>query len=94
MGYTEPCLFESDEQIAAAAIDAAHPNNAGISLEKLQGRGWMRLAVPERRLITIQPWDPSAIQAIDALAAFINEATEALAALTRGEEIVTGEEDS
>ena len=23
------------------------------------------LAVPERRLITIQPWDPSAVQAIE-----------------------------
>ena len=50
MGYTDACLFESDEAIAARAIDAAHPYNAGISLESLKEKGWRRLAVPERWL--------------------------------------------
>jgi anaerobic selenocysteine-containing dehydrogenase len=48
MGYTEPCLHESDEQIAAQALDTSHPYNAGITFEKLKERGWMRLNVPER----------------------------------------------
>jgi anaerobic selenocysteine-containing dehydrogenase len=48
MGFTEPCLFESDEEIAAAAIDTRHPYNAGITFEKLKEKGWMRLNVPER----------------------------------------------
>jgi len=50
MGYTEPCLFESDEEIAAVAIDTTHPYNAGITFEKLKEQGWMRLNVPERWL--------------------------------------------
>jgi anaerobic selenocysteine-containing dehydrogenase len=48
MGYSEPCLHESDEEIAAQAIDTGHPYNAGITFEKLKERGWMRLNVPER----------------------------------------------
>lgn len=48
MGFTEPCLFDSDEEIAAAAIDTTHPYNAGITFEKLKEQGWMRLNVPER----------------------------------------------
>jgi len=48
MGYTEPCLFESDEEIAAVAIDTSHPYNAGITFEKLKEKGWMRLNVPAR----------------------------------------------
>ncbi|HEX4328949.1 MAG TPA: molybdopterin oxidoreductase family protein [Burkholderiales bacterium] len=48
MGFTEPCLFDSDEEIAAVAIDTTHPYNEGITFEKLKERGWMRLNVPER----------------------------------------------
>lgn len=47
MGFTEDCLFESDEAIAAAAF-ADHPYNAGIDIASLKAAGWQRLAVPER----------------------------------------------
>jgi anaerobic selenocysteine-containing dehydrogenase len=48
MGFTEHCLSESDETIAAQAIDARHPYNAGISVERMKEVGWQRLNVPER----------------------------------------------
>ena len=48
MGFTEPCLFEGDEEIAAQAIDTTHPWNAGISIARMKEAGWQRLAVPER----------------------------------------------
>jgi anaerobic selenocysteine-containing dehydrogenase len=48
MGFTEACLFESDEAIAAQAIDKRHPYNAGISVERMKETGWQRLSVPER----------------------------------------------
>jgi anaerobic selenocysteine-containing dehydrogenase len=48
MGFTEDCLFEDDETIAAQAIDRRHPYNAGISVERMKETGWQRLNVPER----------------------------------------------
>jgi anaerobic selenocysteine-containing dehydrogenase len=47
MGFADPCLADSDEALAQCAL-AAHPNNAGINMARLQEQGWQRLAVPER----------------------------------------------
>ena len=46
MGLDDPCLFESDEAVAAAAL-AAHPGNAGITIDSLRNAGWQRLNVPQ-----------------------------------------------
>lgn len=48
MGFLEACLHESDETIAAQAIDRRHPYNTGISVERMKETGWQRLNVPER----------------------------------------------
>ncbi|MBU6436759.1 MAG: molybdopterin-dependent oxidoreductase, partial [Betaproteobacteria bacterium] len=47
MGYTEPCFADSDEQLAAQAIDSTHPRAAGISWATLRTQGWQRCAVPD-----------------------------------------------
>ncbi|MBK9607109.1 MAG: molybdopterin oxidoreductase family protein [Betaproteobacteria bacterium] len=46
MGFDDPCFRDSDEALAQSAL-AAHPDNAGISVEALKEQGWQRLAVPE-----------------------------------------------
>ncbi len=48
MGFTDDALFETDEEIAAAAIDRTHAYNSGITLDSLKLRGWQRLNVPAR----------------------------------------------
>ena len=50
MGFTEPALFESDETIAAQALDRSHAYNEGITLDSLKQQGWQRLNVPQRWL--------------------------------------------
>jgi anaerobic selenocysteine-containing dehydrogenase len=47
LGFTEACFADSDEEIARQAIAVDHPALAGITLEKLREKGWMRLNVPE-----------------------------------------------
>ena len=47
MGFKHAALFESDEQIAAQAIDTRHRYNEGITLASLKEKGWQRLKVPE-----------------------------------------------
>jgi anaerobic selenocysteine-containing dehydrogenase len=46
MGFTEPCLRESDEDIARHAFLPAHPHMQGIDWETLKATGWQRLNVP------------------------------------------------
>ena len=46
MGLNEPCLYDSDDDLARAVLDTDHPALAGITLEKLKERGWMRLNLP------------------------------------------------
>ena len=48
MGFDDACLFESDQAIAAQAIDQRHAYNQGVTLEGLLATGWQRLAVPQR----------------------------------------------
>src|SRR6185503_7599282 len=43
MGLDEPCLYDSDEEMAQQVLDSAHPSVRGITLERLKERGWMRL---------------------------------------------------
>jgi anaerobic selenocysteine-containing dehydrogenase len=47
MGFSETCLFDSDEEIARQALDHDHPYLQGITLEAIRDKGWMRLNVPE-----------------------------------------------
>jgi anaerobic selenocysteine-containing dehydrogenase len=43
----EPALYDSDESLARQALGSGHPSLAGITLEALQARGWIRLNYPE-----------------------------------------------
>jgi anaerobic selenocysteine-containing dehydrogenase len=47
LGFAEDCFRDSDEQIARQALDVEHPALAGITLELLRERGWVRLNLPE-----------------------------------------------
>ncbi|HYP02880.1 MAG TPA: molybdopterin oxidoreductase family protein, partial [Pyrinomonadaceae bacterium] len=47
LGVEEDCFKDSDEEIARQAIDLDHPALAGITLDALRERGWMRLNVPD-----------------------------------------------
>ena len=53
LGVTEPCVYDSDEDLARAVLDGDELRLAGITLETLAERGWMRLGEP-------QPWAPLA----------------------------------
>jgi len=47
MGFTEPELYESDEQLVRQLLaSATHPFVAGITYEQLQREGWVRIARP------------------------------------------------
>jgi anaerobic selenocysteine-containing dehydrogenase len=41
-----PALYDSDEAIARQLLESGHPSLAGITLEELKARGWMRLNYP------------------------------------------------
>lgn len=45
MGFEEPCFRETDEEMIRAALASGHPFLDGITLERLEERGWMRLRV-------------------------------------------------
>lgn len=47
MGLDTPALYESDETIARQVLESSHPSLAGITLEELKARGWMRLNYPD-----------------------------------------------
>ena len=47
MGLDHPCLAESDEQMARQALRWDHPALAGITFERLEREGSVRLAVPD-----------------------------------------------
>ena len=47
MGLDEPALYDDDETIARQVLDSRHPSMAGITLEALKARGWMRLNYPD-----------------------------------------------
>jgi anaerobic selenocysteine-containing dehydrogenase len=53
MGYTEPWLHESDEEMVKGLLDSRHPYLGGVTYAQLRERGWVRLALPE-------PWLPFA----------------------------------
>jgi anaerobic selenocysteine-containing dehydrogenase len=42
-----PCLYDSDEEIARQILASGHPSLAGITLEVLKERGWLRLNYPD-----------------------------------------------
>src|SRR5439155_19782492 len=47
MGLTQPCLTESDEEMARHALRWDHPHLRGITFERLEREGSVRLSVPE-----------------------------------------------
>jgi anaerobic selenocysteine-containing dehydrogenase len=47
LGLVAPELYDSDEAIARQLLASGHPSLAGITLERLRARGWMRLAYPQ-----------------------------------------------
>jgi anaerobic selenocysteine-containing dehydrogenase len=47
MGFTESCFQDSDEAMAAQALDSGHPYFNGITLESLKAQGSIRLNVPD-----------------------------------------------
>ncbi|MBA3470035.1 MAG: molybdopterin oxidoreductase family protein [Herpetosiphonaceae bacterium] len=53
MGFRDECFADDDLTIARQALSLPHPSLAGITLERLQEQGWVRLNVPE-------PWVPFA----------------------------------
>src|SRR5262245_4397707 len=53
LGTTEPCVYDADEDLARAVLDSDELRSAGVTLEALAERGWMRLGEP-------QPWAPLA----------------------------------
>ena len=46
MGLNEPCLYDSDNDLARSLLDSDHPALDGITLEKMKEQGWMRLNFP------------------------------------------------
>jgi anaerobic selenocysteine-containing dehydrogenase len=47
MGLSDPCLRESDEQMARVAFDWSHPNLRGVTYERLEREGSVRLSVAD-----------------------------------------------
>ena len=47
LGLDVPCLYDGDDEMARQVLGSGHPSLAGITLERLKERGWMRLAYPE-----------------------------------------------
>jgi anaerobic selenocysteine-containing dehydrogenase len=47
LGFGEDCFKDSDEEIARQALAVDHPALAGVTLDLLRERGWLRLNLPE-----------------------------------------------
>jgi anaerobic selenocysteine-containing dehydrogenase len=47
LGWSEPYLYESDEEMVKTLLRSKHPYLGGITYEQLRERGWVRLALPE-----------------------------------------------
>lgn len=43
----EPCLYDSDEELARQLLDSDDPSLAGVSLEGLRKQGWTRMSYPD-----------------------------------------------
>lgn len=46
MGLSEPCLYDSDEELARQLLGSGHPSLEGITVERLRSQGWARLNYP------------------------------------------------
>lgn len=47
MGFTEPCFSETEDEMIRAALASGHPHLEGITLERLEREGSVRLNLPE-----------------------------------------------
>ncbi|GAA5071996.1 molybdopterin-containing oxidoreductase family protein [Nocardia iowensis] len=45
---SEPCLYDSDLEIARQLMNSTHPSLHGITLESLRSHGWQRLNYPDK----------------------------------------------
>ena len=64
MGLTDPCLSESDEQMARHALKWEHPHLHGVTFERLEREGSVRLSVAApsgRAILPTATMRPSAI---------------------------------
>ena len=47
MGLNEPCLYDSDEELAEALLASDDPALEGVTLQALKREGWLRLNLPD-----------------------------------------------
>jgi len=47
MGFDDPCFRDTEEDMVRTLLDSTHPFVAGITIEELDRRGWVRLRLPE-----------------------------------------------
>jgi anaerobic selenocysteine-containing dehydrogenase len=47
MRLDEPALYDSDDDLARQVLDSGHPSLAGLTLDELKARGWIRLHYPD-----------------------------------------------
>jgi anaerobic selenocysteine-containing dehydrogenase len=47
LGLTQPCLYDSDEEMARQALSSGDPALKDITLERLKRDGWARLNLPD-----------------------------------------------
>jgi len=47
VGLDDPCLRDDDEALARAALDWSHPHLAGVTWERLEREGSVRLSLPD-----------------------------------------------
>ncbi|HEY6796358.1 MAG TPA: molybdopterin-dependent oxidoreductase [Kineosporiaceae bacterium] len=47
LGFTDPALTASDDELAEAALSGDHPSLRGVTLDLLKRQGWARLAWPD-----------------------------------------------
>jgi anaerobic selenocysteine-containing dehydrogenase len=47
IGLTEPCLYDSDIELARQLLDVDDPTLAGVTVERLRREGWVRLGYPQ-----------------------------------------------
>jgi anaerobic selenocysteine-containing dehydrogenase len=47
LGLDEPALYDSDDDLARQVLDSGHPSLAGLRLDELKARGWIRLHYPD-----------------------------------------------
>jgi anaerobic selenocysteine-containing dehydrogenase len=50
MGFDEPCFRDTDEDLIDQALSGDHPSLAGITRERLEREGWVKINLPREAL--------------------------------------------